>query len=107
MLRGDLALMAKTLAMHEGMGLRMYPEFHLVSVARPFVENALRSLYLPRPDARSAALNLGALLDLAGSLPQRAQRLLSRLERGEMGVAVRPEGMDPLMRDLNRMVNRR
>jgi len=106
MLRGDLALMAKTLAMHEGIGLRLDPEFHLVSVARPFVENALRSLYLPRPDARAAALNLGALLDLAGSLPQRAQRLLSRLERGDMGVAVRPEGMDPLMRDLNRMVNR-
>ncbi len=106
MLRGDLALMAKTLAMHEGMGLTLDPDFHLVSVARPFVESALRTLYLPRPDARTAALNLGAMLDLAGSLPQRAQRLLSRLERGEMGVAVRPEGMDPLMRDLNRMVNR-
>jgi len=106
MLRGDLALMAKTLAMHEGMGLVLDPEFHLVSVARPFVESALRALYLPRPDARAAALNLGAMLDLVGSLPQRTQRLLSRLERGEMGVAVRPEGMDPLMRDLNRMVNR-
>ena len=106
MLRGDLALMGKTLAMHEGLGLVLDPRFHLVEVARPYVEGALRRMYLPRPDAQAAALNLGALLELAGTFPQRTQRLLSRLERGEMGVAVRPEGVDSLMRDLNRMVNR-
>ncbi|MGH7867379.1 MAG: hypothetical protein ACREP9_07010, partial [Candidatus Dormibacteraceae bacterium] len=32
--------------------------------------------------------------------------LLGRIERGDIGVAVRPEGVDWLMRDLNRMVNR-
>ncbi|MGH2346725.1 MAG: ABC1 kinase family protein, partial [Chloroflexota bacterium] len=106
MLRGDLALMAKTLAMHEGMGLALDPQFHLPTVARPFVQSALRDIYLPPPNARTAALNLGALLDLAGSFPRRTVRLLNRLERGEIGVAVRPEGMDPLIRDLNRMVNR-
>lgn len=106
MLRGDLALMAKTLAMHEGIGLALDPYFHLPTVARPFVQSALRGIYLPPPNARTAAMNLGALIDLAGTLPRRAQRLLTRLERGEMGIAVRPEGMDPLIRDLNRMVNR-
>ena len=105
-LRGDLSLMAKTLAMHEGIGLALDPRFHLPTVARPFVQSALRGLYMPSPDKRAAALNIAAFLDLAGSFPSRAQRLLNRLERGEMGVAVRPEGMDPLVRDLNRMVNR-
>jgi ubiquinone biosynthesis protein len=105
-LRGDLTLMAKTLAMHEGIGLALDPQFHLPTVARPFVRSALRSFYMPSPDRRAAALNIAAFLNLAGSFPSRAQRLLNRLERGEMGVAVRPEGMDPLVRDLNRMVNR-
>jgi ubiquinone biosynthesis protein len=105
-LRGDLALMAKTLAMHEGLGSRLDPQFHLVEEARPYVENALRRLYFPKPDVQAAALSLGAMLDLATTFPQRAQRLLGRVERGDIGVAVRPEGMDFLMRDLNHMVNR-
>ena len=105
-LRGDLALMAKTIAMHEGLGLTIDPQFRLVDVAQPYVEDALRRMYMPHPDLRGIALNLGALLDLSSNFPQRAQRLLSRLERGDLGVSVRPEGTDALMRDLNRMVNR-
>ena len=50
--------------------------------------------------------NAGAMLNLALNFPQRAQRLLGRIERGDLGVSVRPEGLDPVMRDLNRMVNR-
>jgi ubiquinone biosynthesis protein len=105
-LRGDLALMAKTLAMHEGLGSRLDPRFHLVEEARPYVESALRRLYLPHPDAQAAAMGLGAMIDLATGLPQRALRLLGRVERGDIGLAVRPEGIEPLIRDLNHMVNR-
>ena len=43
-LRGELALMAKTLAMHEGLGSRLDPQFHLVEEARPYVEKAMRRL---------------------------------------------------------------
>lgn len=105
-LRGDLALMAKTVAMHEGIGLILDPEFRLIEAAQPHVERALRHIYLPHIDPQSAALNLGALLNLAVSFPQHAQRLLGRIERGDLGVAVRPDGIEPVMRDLNRMVNR-
>ncbi len=105
-LRGELALMAKTLAMHEGLGSRLDPQFHLVEEARPYVEKAMRRMYLPKPDGHAVALGIGAMLDLTTSFPQRATRLLGRLERGDIGVAVRPEGMDPVMRDLNHMVNR-
>jgi ubiquinone biosynthesis protein len=105
-LRGDLALMAKTLAMHEGLGLTINPRFRLVEVAQPYVETALLRMYMPRPDLRATAMNVGALLDLTSSFPLRAQRLLGRLERGDLGLSVRPEGTDVLMRDLNRMVNR-
>ena len=105
-LRGDLALMAKTVVMQEGMGLALDPQFHLVEAARPYVLGALRRLYLPKPDAQDAALGLLGLLDFASNFPQRAQRLLSRMERGDLGIAVRPEGIEGVLRDLNRMVNR-
>jgi ubiquinone biosynthesis protein len=105
-LRGDLALMAKTLAMHEGLGLILDPQFRLVEAARPYVEGALRKIYLPHLDPQAAALNLGALVELAANLPQRANRLLGRIERGDLGLVVRPGGVEWLMRDLNRMVNR-
>ncbi|HWE64416.1 MAG TPA: AarF/UbiB family protein, partial [Chloroflexota bacterium] len=105
-MRGDLTLMAKTVAMYEGIGLVLDPRFNLVEVAQPHVERALRRLYMPHLDAQATALNLGALLDLTMNFPRRAQRLLGRMERGDLGITVRPDGVDPLMRDLNRMVNR-
>jgi len=105
-MRGDLALMAKTLVMHEGLGSQLDPRFHLVEEARPYVVDALQRLYLPKLDGPAAALSLGAMLDLTSSFPQRTLRLLGRLERGDIGLTVRPEGMEPLMRDLNHMVNR-
>lgn len=105
-LRGDLALMAKTLAMHEALAASLDPQFHLVGVARPYVERALRHMYFTPPDPQVAALNAGAMFNLALNFPQRAERLLGRIERGDLGVSVRPEGLDPVMRDLNRMVNR-
>lgn len=105
-LRGDLALMGKTMVMHEGLGLLLDPQFRLVEAARPYVETAIRRIALPHLDPASAALNLGALVDLAATFPQRASRLLGRIERGDLGVVVRPEGVEWLMRDLNRMVNR-
>jgi len=77
-----------------------------VEEARPYVEKAMRRLYFPKPDRQAVAFGLGALLDLTTTFPQRALRLLGRIERGDIGVAVRPEGMDSLMRDLNHMVNR-
>ena len=66
----------------------------------------MRRMYLPRLDGQAAAMSLSAMLDLTTTFPQRALRLLGRVERGDIGVAVRPEGTDSLMRDLNHMVNR-
>jgi ubiquinone biosynthesis protein len=105
-LRGDLALMAKTLVMYEGLGLMLDPEFVLVTEVRHSMYAALRRLLLPRPDAYSAALNLHALLDLSASSPQRAQRLLGQLERGELGVTVQLSQLDPLLHQVGRLINR-
>jgi ubiquinone biosynthesis protein len=105
-MRGDLALMAKTLAMYEGIGLSLDPQFELVAEARAPMQAAMRRLLLPNPDVYTTALNVQAFLDLSGTFPQRAQRLLGQLERGELGITVRIGGLDPIMRHASRLVNR-
>jgi ubiquinone biosynthesis protein len=105
-LRGDLALMAKTLIMQEGLGLTVYPEFVFVNEVRPTVDAALRRLLLPRPDMYSAALNVQALIELGATFPQRAERLLGQFERGEFGVQARLPQLDTILHFLHHLINR-
>jgi ubiquinone biosynthesis protein len=104
-LRGDLALMAKTLAMYEGLGQTLDPEFVMVTEVQPAVHAALRGLLLPRPDLYSAALNLQALLDLGTNFPQRVRRLIGQVERGELGVQAQLPQLDALMRQASHLIN--
>jgi ubiquinone biosynthesis protein len=105
-LRGDLALMAKTLVMNEGLGQMLDPEFVLVTEVRPTIDAALRRLLLPRPDIYSAALNVQALLDLGATFPQRAQRLLGQVESGEFTVQARLPQLDSILHWIGQLVNR-
>jgi ubiquinone biosynthesis protein len=106
LLRGDLALVGKTLAMNEGLGQSLDPQFVMVTEVRPSVDAALRRLLLPRPDIYSAALNLQAFIELGATFPQRAQRLLGQLERGEFTVQARLPQLDSILGWAGRLINR-
>ncbi len=83
----ELALLAKTVLMAEGLGMRLDPGFQLVPVARPLVREALAARLLPPGGDRL----LQAALDLTGvarELPARARRLGDRLDRGALQVEV-------------------
>jgi len=102
----ELALLFKTLAMNEGVGRRLDPGFNAAAVAAPFVRRAIQ-LRL-RPSAWELELRRG-LIDLARvglGLPGTLRRLTRQLDRGEIPVAVRPQGLDEPLRRLEALVNR-
>jgi ubiquinone biosynthesis protein len=101
-----LALLIKTLAMHEGLGAQLDPTFRLAS----FLESYARTLvlrqyapgrWLPRPGW--SALDLASL---GGDLPQHLRRLLAEHERGGLEVGMRLEGFEPVAARLERLANR-
>jgi len=101
-----LALLGKTMSMHEGLARQLDPQFNLVEVLEPYVRRLAFEAYSP---LRMGRRILPSLLDVAGlaiSLPRRIERLTAQAERGQLSVNMRVADADRYLDDLNRMANR-
>ena len=83
-LPSDLWLLGKTLAMMEGVGLQLDPDFDVFAVAQPFVQRLLWNMAIPNAGWVRAALLGGANWgELFNRLPRAGNRMLERIERDE------------------------
>jgi ubiquinone biosynthesis protein len=92
--------------MSEGLGIQLDPDFNLLAFAEPYLK---RFWLQSRGPAYLGAKISEGMLDLAElglELPQRLRRLASQVERGQLTVTTRHEGVDELVVELNRIVNR-
>lgn len=102
----SLALLLKTFVMSEGVAAQLDPDFSLIGTLTPYARQMMVEENSPQRWARrigKASLDAG---DLAVALPHQVRRLLGELERGELVVGARPEGFAPVMRHVERLVNR-
>ena len=84
-LPSNLWLLGKTLAMMEGIGLQLDPDFDIFAVSEPFVRRLAWRLALPRRAWGQELLRQGADWgDLISRLPRTGSRLLERAEHGEL-----------------------
>ena len=105
-LPAELLLLLRTLTLAEGVGRHLDPGFVATTVAEPYLRQALLNQALPDrwgPRAARSALNVARL---GADLPLRLERILGRLERGEIEIGWRPEGVEPIVRAADAMVNR-
>jgi ubiquinone biosynthesis protein len=102
----NLWLLGQTLAMMEGIGLKLDPDFDIFAVSEPYVRRLQRQLWLPSEWAPQFMRSTIALADLLSRLPQQAAHLLEQTERGKLGVQVHTPDLSPAMGRLDRMVNR-
>ena len=83
-LPSDLWLLGKTLAMLEGVGLQLDPDFDIFAVAKPFVRRLLWDMVMPNSGwARGILLGGANWGELFNRLPQAGNRMLERIERDE------------------------
>ena len=105
-LPADLWLLLKTLAMMEGVGLELDPDFDVFAVAEPFVQRLTWQLILPRRKWGQEILRQGADWgELISALPRTGTRLLERAERGDL-FQVGLKDADRIMSVLDRMTTR-
>jgi len=102
----SLVLLAKTLAMNEGLARRLDPDFSTVDVLKPYVMELAWANYSPRHWRRRLLPTFADLSRLAVSLPRRSERLLTQLERGNISINVHVHDTDRVLGELNGMVNR-
>jgi ubiquinone biosynthesis protein len=90
-LPSDLTLLARVVAMDEGLGAYLDPGFNLIQFAKPYLKRFWRRSHSPRVIARrvrEGAMDLG---EISLDLPQRLRHLLVQLDRGELTVTSRLE----------------
>jgi ubiquinone biosynthesis protein len=105
-LPSDLALLFRVVAMAEGMGLRLDPDFHFLESAEPLIKQHWHRRHsLAEGLTRLRDVSADAL-DFGFELPRRAQRLMGRMERGQLELNVNHEGLHDMVRQFQRMTNR-
>jgi ubiquinone biosynthesis protein len=100
------ALLAKTVAMHEALVSQLDPKFDFTAVLVPYARTLIVKQFSPAFWARTARQATLDLARLGVELPQTVHRLLGTVQRGDLEVALRPTGVDPILRRVERMLNR-
>jgi ubiquinone biosynthesis protein len=105
-LPSELALLFRVVVMSEGVGLKLDPDFHYMEYASPYLRERWEQLHsLPEVASRLGRAAADAA-ELGVDLPRRSGRLIGRLERGELGLNVRHEGLPAFASQFQRMANR-
>ena len=102
----ELWLLGKTLAMMEGVGLKLVPDFDMFAVSRPYVQRFMREMASPRAWMPSLIRGMGDWAQLLDMLPRTGMQLLARAERGELEVSLRHQELGRALVYLDRLANR-
>jgi ubiquinone biosynthesis protein len=100
------ALLLKTVLMHENLVTRLDPDFEFTAVLVPYARRMMVRHFSPVGWGRSVGQAGIDLARLGIELPQQLRRLLSSLERGDLEVAARPTGLEPILHRVERIANR-
>lgn len=105
-LPSDLVLLARVVAMDEGMGAHLDPGFNFTEFSKPYFERFWRNSHSLPEICRRLQEGAMALADLGKDLPRSLQRLSSMAERGEITVTSRLEVPDAEIKKLQNAANR-
>ncbi|MBI3596431.1 MAG: AarF/ABC1/UbiB kinase family protein [Nitrospirae bacterium] len=99
---GDLALFGKALVTTESMGLMLYPEFDFNRELEPFVKKAMWKHFSPAKTLQTLEADILDYLGFIQDLPDRVQGVLTKLERGEIGIKFDAGDLKEIEREFDR-----
>lgn len=105
-LPSELWLLGKTLAMMEGVGMQLYPDFDPFAVSEPYVRRFIIRLLLPAEWGATALRGVSDWGYLLALLPRVSARLLVQAERGELEVVLRHRGLEEALSRIDRLASR-
>lgn len=102
----DLSLLAKTVAMSEGVGSTLDPEFNLSELVAEIAGGMLRRTYSPRMLSARVARSSADLAWLALELPGHLRRVVRQMEHGNFEVRLRQDEIDSALEGFAAIMNR-
>ncbi len=101
-----LLFLARALAMAEGLGHVLDPQYRLIDTTRSQLEGFYKKSRSPAALADRAQENYFEFGEMAIDLPKRSRRLLGQLERGEIQFTAKLGDTAELLENFHRAVNR-
>lgn len=102
----DMMLLGKALITMEGMGRELDPEFDMIEHLRPFMEKEVKERVSPRNIAKDFGSVFMSYLNLTKNLPNDLKEILNRLNRNKFKIDLEHRGLDRLINELDRSINR-
>jgi len=102
----NLVLMIKAISTVETTGRFLYPDFDMVSTARPIVKKLLRKKLSPNAIFNRGVSALQDGIELAEKLPQQLSTILRKLQDGKLEINFEHRGLETLTQGINRASNR-
>ncbi len=105
-LPSDLALMFKTMVTAEGTARQLYPELDVIAEIEPFINQLGMERWSISQVWRRFTRQLRLYLKLQSSLPGAIQRILQKVEKGELDIKFKHENLGGLQKSLDNVSNR-
>ncbi len=105
-LPSELWLVGKTLAMMEGVALKLAPDFDVFAVSEPYIRRFTWQMASPREWGPPLVKGIGDWAELLGLLPRVGVQLLARAERGELEMTIRHKELSQALVRLDRLTSR-
>lgn len=105
-LPSDLVLMAKVMALSEGVGLQLDPDFQFIPFAQPYLQRFWLQRRSPRLVGEKVAEGVIEAAEFGLTLPRRLTRLVTQLERGELGTKVELRNLEQSLTRIEDLGNR-
>jgi len=102
----DLWLLGKTLAMMEGVGLELDPDFDIFVVSEPVVRRLTREMLLPKSWGGPLLKTAVEWAELMATTPESVERLLEQAKEGELQLIFKHTGLDKPLAQLDQIATR-
>jgi ubiquinone biosynthesis protein len=102
----DILLMAKAVAVAEGVGLRLDPDFEMTKKAAPFVLQLKLERLRPQRILREFFLVGGDFLRFVRLLPEELENILQQIRQGGIKIGFEHRGLENFIHQLDRSSNR-
>ncbi len=101
----DLVLMARVMAISEGIGLQLDPDFQFIPFSTPYLEKYWLHRHSPLRVGEKIVDGMVEMTEFGLSFPRRFTRLVTLLEQGKLGGQVEVRGIEQTLDRVQRMVH--